>query len=559
MTLWADAVMAAHLFAIDPAGTGIALRSPAGPARDRWLAVLRAALPTGAALRRMPLNIADDRLLGGLDLAATLGAGRPVQSRGLLTEIGEGVLLIAMAERLPAATAAKLGAAADDGARFGVVALDEGAEDDERPTPGLLDRLAFLITLEDDADAALTPTLSLETHKGETARRLLFSVRTPDPILDALCSTAAMLGVDSMRASLQALHAARAAAALGGRSEVGTGDAELAARLVLAPRSTRMPEADQPEDEQTDAPAPPEPSESDTDPSQSDRPLEDRVLEAAKAAIPAGLLAQLQSQATRNRVQTRGKAGAEQRSGQRGRPAGVRPGDPRRGLRLNIIETLRAAAPWQGVRCAASGQVRLHIRPEDFRVTRLKQRSETTTIFAVDASGSAALNRLAEAKGAVELLLAECYVRRDRVAVLAFRGKGATLLLSPTRSLVRAKRSLAGLPGGGGTPLAAGIDAGAALAGDVRRRGGTPTLVLLTDGRANVARDGRGNRARAGEEALAAARALRAMGVRVLLVDTSSRPHAPNQHLAVQMGARYLPLPYADAASLSRTVRANAA
>ncbi len=66
-------------------------------------------------------------------------------------------------------------------------------------------------------------------------------------------------------------------------------------------------------------------------------------------------------------------------------------------------------------------------------------------------------------------------MRRDRVAVLAFRGRGAQLLLPPTRSLVRAKRSLAGLPGGGGTPLAAGIDAGSALAGDVRRRGGTPT------------------------------------------------------------------------------------
>ncbi len=144
----------------------------------------------------------------------------------------------------------------------------------------------------------------------------------------------------------------------------------------------------------------------------------------------------------------------------------------------------------------------------------------------MDASGSAALARLAEAKGAVELLLAECYVRRDRVAVLAFRGRGAQLLLPPTRSLVRAKRSLAGLPGGGGTPLAAGIEAGAALAADVRRRGGTPTLVLLTDGRANVARDGKGNRARAEEEALAAAGRLREAGVRVLLVDTSPRPHA---------------------------------
>ena len=234
----------------------------------------------------------------------------------------------------------------------------------------------------------------------------------------------------------------------------------------------------------------------------------------------------------------------------------MRPGDPRRGLRLNLIETLRAAAPWQAVR-RKPGQTGIAVRQSDLRVTHLKQRSATTTIFVVDASGSAALARLAEAKGAVELLLAECYVRRDQVAMVAFRGKGAQLLLSPTRSLVRAKRSLAGLPGGGGTPLAAGIDAGSELAADVRRRGGTPTLVLLTDGRANVARDGKGNRARAEEESLAAARRLRDTGARVLLVDTSARPHAPNQRLALQMGARYLPLPYADAATLSRTVQAN--
>ena len=94
------------------------------------------------------------------------------------------------------------------------------------------------------------------------------------------------------------------------------------------------------------------------------------------------------------------------------------------------------------------------------------------------------------------------------------------------------------------------------MAADVRRRGGTPTVVLLTDGRANVARDGRGNRARAEEEALAAARHLREVGARVLLVDTSPRPSVANERLALQMGARYLPLPYADAATLSRTVQA---
>ncbi|MCA3180747.1 MAG: VWA domain-containing protein, partial [Burkholderiales bacterium] len=183
---------------------------------------------------------------------------------------------------------------------------------------------------------------------------------------------------------------------------------------------------------------------------------------------------------------------------------------------------------------------------------------ETTTIFAIDASGSSALHRLAEAKGAVELLLADCYVRRDRVAVVAFRGRAAEVLLPPTRSLVRAKRSLAGLPGGGGTPLASGIDAAVALADAVVRRGGSPIVVLLTDGRANVARDGAGGRAKAVEEAVDAARRLRAGGHATLLLDTSPQPAAAAQALAAAMAAAYVPLPRADAEGIARPVRAMA-
>ena len=185
-----------------------------------------------------------------------------------------------------------------------------------------------------------------------------------------------------------------------------------------------------------------------------------------------------------------------------------------------------------------------------------KPRSETTTIFLVDASGSQALHRLAEAKGAVEQLLAECYVRRDQVALLAFRGRGAELLLPPTRSLVRAKRGLAGLPGGGGTPLAAGLDAGCTLADSVRRRGGTPSIVLLTDGQANVGRDGRGGREAAERDAADAAGRIRRAGHRALLVDTSPRPHPSGRRLAAEMGGRYLALPLAASAALLNAVRA---
>jgi magnesium chelatase subunit D len=265
-------------------------------------------------------------------------------------------------------------------------------------------------------------------------------------------------------------------------------------------------------------------------------------------------------QAARERARAAGKSGALQKAGRRGRPAGVRRGEPQRGERLNLIETLRAAAPWQRlrgvVRHGPQASTRIAVRVDDFHITRFRQRRGTTTIFVVDASGSSALNRLAEAKGAVELLLADCYVRRDSVAVLAFRGAGAELLLPPTRSLVRAKRSLAALPGGGGTPLAAAIDAATALADSVRRRGDTPLVVLLTDGRANVALDGSGGRARAEADAEGAARRLRAGGAAALLIDTSPKPYPAAARLAEAMQATYLPLPFAGAQALSQVVRA---
>ncbi len=535
---------AADVFAVDPCGIGgVVLRAWPGPARDAWLARLGASL----ALHRMPLHATAGRLLGGLDLAATLAAGRPVAERGLLVAAADGVLLAASAERMVPGIAALLGAALDaDAARFGIVALDEGLDDDSAPA-ALAERLAVHLTLTDPEPAAPLADIAAARHR-------LAGVVVPEMVLEALCATAQALGVGSLRAAVLALRVARAAAALAGRTEVADADAALAARLVLAPRATRLPAP----------PAPPEPPQAAEPPPPSEQMaeedgggLEDRLIQATQAAIPPGLLATLASAAAPH---PRGQGGSgATRAGLRGRPAGTRAGDPRGGARLALVETLRAAAPWQRLRGGGiAGGAGVAVRRQDFRVHRLKQRTQTVTIFVVDASGSTALNRLAEAKGAVELLLAQCYVRRDQVALLAFRGAGADLLLPPTGSLTRARRSLAGLPGGGGTPLAAAIDAAAALAEQVQRRGQSPLLVFLTDGRANIARDGRPDRAKATEQALQAAGKLRAAAFATVLVDTSPRPQTTARQLAVAMGARCLPLPYADAAALSRAVQAGA-
>lgn len=582
---WFRATLAAALFAVDPVGTGgVVLRGLPGPVRERWLALLRELLPPAVPLRRIPVHISDSRLLGGLDLTATLQVGRPIAERGVLAETDGGAVILAMAERLAPGTAARLAAVLDAGevamerdglssrapARIGVIALDEGLAEEERLPAVLRDRLAFPVDLTAISVRAASGAVC-GAEEVAAARGRLAAVRFGDELLAVLCGTGLACGVGSLRVSLLAVRAARALAALAERDEVAEDDITLACQLVFAPRATVMPMSDQPEPQES-PPEQPDSLESEQSPERDeqedstepapDQPLEDVVLEATQAAIPADLLARLRFAGGRLPVRTPGRAGAAQFSKRRGRPAGTRRGELRAGARLNVIATLRAAAPWQPLRRAGlhgGSERRIEVRSDDFRITRFKQQARTTTIFVVDASGSAALHRLAEAKGAVELLLADCYVRRDQVALIAFRGNGAELLLPPTRSLVRAKRSLAGLPGGGGTPLAAGIDAAFTLAETVRRQGDTPVIILLTDGRANIGRDGRPGRTRAAEEALNAARQLCAAGLTALLVDTSPRPQGQAEELAQAMNAQYLPLPHADAATLSRAVQARGA
>jgi magnesium chelatase subunit D len=551
---WPDVLAAARLLAADPHGLGGAVvRAAPGPVRDAWLDALRAALPPGRPWRRMPPGIADDRLLGGLDLAATLAVGRPVAQAGLLAEADGGVIVVPMAERLPPGTAARLAAALDTGragpeaapARFGLVLLDEGDADEAAPD-ALADRLAFRIDLggigvRDIREA----TAAASDAPGEPAADLC-----ADP-LATLCTIADAFGVASLRGPVLAARVARALTAGEAATEAAVVEA---VRLVLAPRATRLPAPPDAVPDEAEAP-PPEgdarPDEGGTSASEAD----DVVLDAVRAAIPPNLLAQLIAGGAARSAARAGRAGRPA-AARTGRPVGSRRGDQRRG-RLDLIATLRAAAPWQALRRASGrgGDGRIAVRPDDLRIRVLRQRAETTTVFCVDASGSAALERLAEAKGAVELLLAESYVRRDRVALVAFRGAGAELVLPPTRSLARAKRQLAGLPGGGGTPLAAGIDAALGVALGVRRGGGRPAVVVLTDGRANVARSGEGGRARAGAEALQAARTLREAGLPALVIDTGARG-AGARAVAEAMGARYLPLPRLDAGLLSAAIRA---
>ncbi|MFN7225250.1 MAG: magnesium chelatase subunit D [Paracoccaceae bacterium] len=543
---WDRITLALQLLAIDPEGLkGLWLRSRAGAVRDRVTAAL-SSLP----LPRMRLHptIADDALYGGLDLSATLATGRPVMARGLLDR--PAALILTMAERVPPGLSARL-AHALDSRRHCLIALDEAAEDGEGLPSALTDRLALFVDLDGLAwsDSA---EIVMDTDALDRARALLPSVVLPADAASALTRAAAELGIGSLRAPLLAMSAARALAAWAGRTVVEDADLRQAAGLVYGHRALPVPDAAPPDrDDPSPPPDPGDDPDQDRDNDSTAIP-EEMLVDAARAALPADLLAQLTAGRAARTAKGATGTGAERGGNRRGRPLPSRPGKLGSGARIDLVATLRAAAPWQPLRRrAAQSDAVLLVRASDIRIKRFRETSDRVLIFAVDASGSSAFARLAEIKGAVELLLAQAYARRDHVALVAFRGIGAELILPPTRSLVQTKRRLQGLPGGGGTPLAAGMQVALVAASQARAHGLTPTIALLTDGRGNIALDGGADRVRAEEDALRLARAIRGAGLPAVVIDTANRPQPSLAAMARMMDAPYLPLPRADARRLS--------
>ena len=597
---WNDALTSLQLLQIDPSGFGgIWLRAPFGPVRERWLRHLLAA---GLNTVKVPGSVDMERLLGGIDLSLTLQTGSLHMQSGLLQQADQGVVCISMAERFPAALMAPMTQAMDtqslpplrmsDGSesaprtQFGVVALDESMDDEPPIGKSLQERLGLWFDLQalapsdvpelefsqlsqgNASDQALD--IRIPAEKLLQARQLLPHIQWSDDQALAVCATALGLGIDSLRAPTLALRVACCHAALNMRSRVSDEDLEFAARRVLAPRATRWPapaeqqpapdtsqEAEQePPDQQAQQDPPPADQSSQDEPptdSPSAEDLQDMMIASALASLPPNLLDNLLTKPGSSQGNSSGRSGQFRSGMQRGRPLPPRPGRPAGHARLHVLATLRAAAPKQKLRSGA-GQGRVAIRSEDFHVHRFQQNSASCMILALDASGSAALQRLAEAKGAVELLLQQSYARRDSVCIVAFRGAKAQLLLPMTRSLVRAKRAMTGLPGGGGTPLALALKMACEQSIQLQRQGVTPILVVLSDGRANVTLQGLGGRVQAQADALLWVQQWRQTGHRSLWIDTSIQPDPQVQNLADAMGASYMPMPQVQAQRMANAM-----
>ncbi|MEL7049445.1 MAG: magnesium chelatase ATPase subunit D, partial [Pseudomonadota bacterium] len=349
---WATALRIIDVFAVAPAASGgIWLQARSGPVRDHFMSELRRFVGADVPWRRIPVSITDDRLLGGLDLTATLSSGSPVFERGLLADLDGGICVVPMAERIEMGLAARLASVMDSGSvvverdglrdrahsRFGLVAIDEAAsEDDAQLAAKLTERLAFRIDLSAIPLSCVRATDASIVERSKharilDARRRVDRVDVPSELMVALAHASAGLGVYGTRPLLMSVAVARAIAALDGRDTAEMSDAALAGQWVLAHRATQLPVPPEPQPDDADPPEdPPEQDGPDDDKGQAedeedtsssiDLP-DELVLDAVKAAVPEDLLARLMGQAAgRERAQTSGPAGVRTASAVRGRP-----------------------------------------------------------------------------------------------------------------------------------------------------------------------------------------------------------------------------------------------
>jgi magnesium chelatase subunit D len=592
-----EAKRALLMLAVDPCLKGVLIAHGPSSAKSTLARSLGPLLGPDKPFVELPLNVSEERLLGGIDLEKSIKTGRSEYSPGLLHRASGGLLYVDEANLLDRTLAGHIAAALDEGfirmEREGLSATTAASfifVGTYNPAEGkvgmiLSDRVGLIVEGEqesavDERAEIVSRAIRFQQDSSgfneefaadnaglraaiESARGRLPGISVPAEAIRRLALAALALGVEGNRADLFAARAARACAALDGRDALNEDDLIAAIKLVLLPRATRIPAPDEEtgaedasnEDDQHIREA----SESDAPRDDKSPALEELVIQAVDSHVSGDLF-----HVAKNRGRSTSGRRAETKDASRGRY--VRSTSRKQGgSRIALDATLRAAAPFQLSRRGRGdpNDKRAKITKSDLRYKKFKRRSGILFIFAVDASGSMALNRMAQAKGALTRLLHQAYLHRDKVALISFRASEAKVLLPPTRSVEIAKRLVDAMPTGGATPMAAGL----LKAMELARRSRTletsqVMLALITDGRANV---GLGNspleerRARAStiqDEIKQIGVALEAEGVSTVVIDTRSRFVSSGDAgaLAASLAAQYLYLPRADSSTIYEAV-----
>ena len=602
--------LALVLCAVRPEIGGVLIRGEKGTAKStavRALAQVLSAVDPDSALVELPIGATEDRVVGSLDLQRVLRDGEHAFSPGLLARAHGGVLYVDEVNLLhdhlvdvllDAAAMGRVhierdGVSHSHDARFVLIGTMNPEEGELRPQ--LLDRFGLTVDVHASRDVdvradVIRARMAFEADPaafaakyaerdavlagriGE-ARQAVGDVELPDNELRRIAALCAAFDVDGMRADLVVARTAMAHAAWRGSPTVAEEDIRIAAELALPHRRRRDPFDDpgldpqqlddamaqsqeqiddamtqsQEQIDESDPDPEPDPpngggaSGSDTDHSP---PQANSSSKTRSSGAPSGVFR------TRTLVVPgvgEGAPGRRSRARNRTGTTVSSTSEPDEGHGVHVFATLLAAARRQ----QRPGRPRPE--PDDVRRAIREGREGNLVVFVVDASGSmAARDRMSAVSGAALSLLRDAYQRRDKVAVITFRGQDATVLLPPTSSVHIAGRRLAQFDTGGKTPLAQGLLAArdVVVREKARDRARRCLVVVLTDGRATGGADPLG-RAR-----IAAAR-LVAEGAAAVVVDceTSFVRLGLAEELARQLGAPAVRLSQLRAEHLTAVVR----
>ncbi len=590
--------LALVLCAVRPEIGGVLIRGEKGTAKStavRGLAQVLAAFDAQARLVELPIGATEDRVVGSLDLQRVLRDGEQAFSPGLLSHAHGGVLYVDEVNLLhdhlvdvllDAAAMGRVhierdGISHSHEARFTLIGTMNPEEGELRPQ--LLDRFGLTVDVRASREVdvrveVIRRRMDFEAdpeafaarfadEDAELARRIgaaraaVGDVVLPDNELRRIAALCAAFDVDGMRADLVVARTAVAHAAWRGSTTVAEEDIRVAAELALPHRRRRDPfddpgldpdlldEALSAAGESADEPEPdPEPPGGGASGDASDQAAPERNSGPTGTRTSAPPTAAFRTKALVVPGVGDGAPGRRSRARNRAGKSVAATVDTETGYGVHLFGTLLAAA---GRQQRPGG---LTIGVPDVRREVREGREGNLVIFVVDASGSmAARDRMAAVGGAALSLLRDAYQRRDKVAVITFRGEQAQVLLPPTSSVHVAGRRLARFDTGGRTPLAQGLLAARDLvvrekAKDRARRS---LVVVLTDGRATGGPDPLGR-------ARSAAARLVAEGAAAVVVDceTSYVRLGLAEELASQLGAPAVRLAHLRADALIRVIKA---
>jgi magnesium chelatase subunit D len=498
----------------------------------------------------LPLGATEDRVCGTIDIERALSAGRKAFDPGLLARANRGFLYIDEVNLLEdhlvdllldvAVTGInkveREGVSVEHPASF--VLIGSGNPEEGELRPQLLDRFGLHaeVTTENylqnrvdiierregyDRDReAFYKSFAADQEQLRKritrARANLMKLNMGRPVLEKIAQLCADLKVDGHRGELTIMRAARALAAFESRRAVTEEHVKRVSAMALRHRLRRDALDETATSEQIQqavdevfpsTPPPPQPSSGngggDTEPldrpgktnkqaprqratasGSSARPNDADVLSPPAVERKSGevrLDEQLRSRErkekslTQSRRSSGGKAALVQRRGRYTRAVTFKSA----GARVAIDATLRALV-------GLEASLRVPVSSDALRYKLLKHKQGTLFVFAIDASGSMAANRIARAKSTILKLLRKSYLNRDSVAIVSFHGTTANVDLPPSRSILRARRVLDSLRMGGSTPLGLGLVTTIELLELVGNKFGETVVLLFTDGRSNV-------------------------------------------------------------------------